>query len=154
MYKGNGSHESVTQHVSTKVAPWIKQKRALIEEAERAYANVVDLKPLSPPRWVIAASARVGMMWGRFVAELRATPIPAEWKKSGPVPGAPGMTYDELRSAYYAELDSASEPQRAMARAAFEKCRSLSVKYRYEDQLSRGCDTWLAKNGFIPSATP
>jgi hypothetical protein len=154
MYKGNGSRESVTQHVSAKVAPWIKQKRALIEAAEKAYANVVDLKPASPPRWVIAASARVGMMWGRFVAELRATPIPAEWKKSGPVPSAPGMTYDELRAAYYEQIDIASEPQRAVARAAFEKCRSLSVKYRYEDQLSRGCDTWLAKHGFIPGATP
>jgi hypothetical protein len=151
VYKGDGSREGVTQHVSTKVAPWIKQKRALIEEAERAYTNVVDLKPASPPRWVIAASARVGMMWGRFVAELRAAPIPAEWKKSGPVPSAPGMTYGELRSAYYEQMDIASEPQRAVARAAFEKCRSLSVKYRYEDPHSRACDTWLTKNGYIAS---
>ena len=153
-YNGSGSRESVAQHVNTKVAPWIKQKRALIDEAERAYANVVDLQPMSPPRWVIDASARVGMMWGRFVAELRATPIPADWKKSGPVPGAPGMTYEELRQLYYEQVDIASEPQRAMARAAFEKCHSLSVKYRYEDQLSRSCSAWLAKNTPAPGATP
>ena len=53
-----------------------KKKRPRIEEASKEYKKIVELQPVPPPRWVIAAGSRVGQMWGNFVDEFRAAPIP------------------------------------------------------------------------------
>ncbi len=85
-------------------------------------------------------------MWGRFVAEFRAAPIPKEWKGHGIVPGTTDLTYDELRGEYYAKLDEASEPQKQVAKGAFATCLNYSVKFQYFDENSRKCEEWLSKN--------
>ena len=75
-------------------------------------------------------------MWGNFVDEFRAAPIPKEWK-----------TDAELRGAYYDALDAASEPFKSKhAKPALEKCLKLSVEQQYFDEFSRACEVWLAKN--------
>jgi hypothetical protein len=75
-------------------------------------------------------------MWGKFVDEFRAAPIPVEWKKDA-----------ELRGTYYDALDAASEPFKAgNAKPALKKCLDLSVQYQYFDSYSRDCEVWLAKN--------
>ena len=134
-YKGKGSKEEVKKHIETKVKDWIGKKRPLIEAATAEYKRIVDLQPVPPPRWVIASGSRVGQMWGQFVKEFRAAPIPDSIKKDY-----------ELRTAYYGALDDASEPQKQMARSAFETCLKYSVKYEYFDQFSRTCEEWLAEN--------
>jgi hypothetical protein len=73
-------------------------------------------------------------MWGTFVKEFRAAPIPDFIKKDY-----------ELRTSYYGALDDASEPQKKQAKSAFEVCLGYSVKYQYFDQFSRKCEEWLAK---------
>jgi hypothetical protein len=85
-------------------------------------------------------------MWGKFVAEFRAAPIPNEWKGHGTVPGTGDLTYDELRGSYYAALDEASEPQKQRAKGAYKTCLDYSVKYQYFDEYSRECEKWLSKN--------
>jgi len=145
-YKGQGNREDVLKHVKTKVGDWIKKKQPAIEEAEKEYLKILDLQPSPPPRWVIAAGSRVGQMWGKFVAEFRAAPIPKEWKGHGIVPGTADLTYDELRGEYYSKLDEASEPQKQHAKAAYKKCLDYSVKYQYFDEYSRACEVWLSKN--------
>jgi TolA-binding protein len=145
-YKGQGTREDVLKHVNTKVADWVKKKRPAIEAASAEYKKIVDLQPLPPPRWVIAAGSRVGQMWGKFVAEFRAAPIPKEWKGHGPVPGTADLTYDDLRGAYYEGLDNASEPQKQTAKSAFKTCLDYSVKFQYFDDYSRKCEEWLSKN--------
>jgi hypothetical protein len=85
-------------------------------------------------------------MWGRFVAEFRAAPIPKEWKGHGVVPGTADLTYDELRGEYFAKLDEASEPQKQIAKGAFKTCLDYSVKYQFFDEYSRKCEEWLSKN--------
>jgi TolA-binding protein len=134
-YKGKGEKDAVKKHIETKVKDWIGKKRPLIETATNEYKKIVDLQPVPPPRWVIAAGSRVGQMWGGFVKEFRAAPIPDSIKKDY-----------ELRTAYYGALDDASEPQKQMARGAFETCLKYSVKYQYFDQFSRTCEEWLAEN--------
>jgi len=74
-------------------------------------------------------------MWGTFVKEFRAAPIPDGIKKDY-----------ELRTAYFGALDDASEPQKQQAKGAFEICLGYSVKYQYFDQFSRTCEEWLATN--------
>ena len=75
----------------------MKKKRPAIEETEKEYIKILDLQPTPPPNWVIAAGSRVGQMWGKFVAEFRAAPIPKEWKGHGPVPGAGDLNSDDAR---------------------------------------------------------
>jgi hypothetical protein len=145
-YKGSGTREDVLKHIGTKVGDWVKKKRPAIEDAAKEYLKVVNLQPAPPPRWVIASGSRVGQMWGKFVAEFRAAPIPKEWKGHGPVPGAGDLTYDELRGEYYAKLDEASEPQKQQAKGAFKTCLDYSVKFQYFDEYSRKCEEWLSKN--------
>ncbi|MDI1482159.1 hypothetical protein [Polyangium sp. y55x31] len=144
-YKGSGQRDDVMKHINTKVMDWIKKKRPAIEEASNEYVKIVNLEPLPPPRWVIAAGSRVGQMWSKFVAEFRAAPIPKEWKGNGMVPGT-DLSYAELRGEYYAKLDEASEPQKQAAKAAFKKCLDYSVKYQFFDEYSRTCEVWLSKN--------
>jgi len=134
-YKGPGTKEAVLKHINEKVKGWIAKKRPLIDDASTEYKKIVDLQPVPPPRWVIAAGARVGEMWGTFVKEFRAAPIPDFIKKDY-----------ELRTSYYGALDDASEPQKKQAKSAFEVCLGYSVKYQYFDQFSRSCEEWLASN--------
>jgi hypothetical protein len=74
-------------------------------------------------------------MWGQFVKEFRAAPIPDKIKKDV-----------ELRTVYYASLDEASEPQKLTARGAFKTCLDYSVTYQYFDEYTRSCEVWLAEN--------
>lgn len=132
-YKGKNDKESVLKHINVKVKEWIGKKRPLIEAASGEYKKIIDLQPVPPPRWVIAAGSQVGSMWGLFVKEFRAAPIPDFMKKDY-----------ELRTAYYGALDDASEPQKQTAKGAFETCLGYSVKYQYFDDFSRKCEVWLA----------
>jgi tetratricopeptide (TPR) repeat protein len=120
-YKGSGRREDVLAHVRGKVAEWMKRKRPALEEAEKEYKQVVDLRPAPPPQWVTAAGAKVGQMWGKFVAEFRAAPIPKEWKQNGPSPYG-DLTWQEIRGAYYEAIDLASEPDRKRAKVAYQTC--------------------------------
>lgn len=133
-YKGKNDKASVLKHINVNVKEWIGKKRPLIESASNEYKKIVDLQPVPPPRWVIAAGSQVGSMWGQFVKEFRAAPIPEFMKKDY-----------ELRTAYYGALDDASEPQKQTAKGAFETCLGYSVKYQYFDDYSRKCEVWLAE---------
>lgn len=144
-YKGPGTKESVMKHIQTKVVPWMKTKREAISAAEREYQKVLQIQPAPPPKWVVASSARVGQMWGRFVAEFRAAPIPAEWRRNGSPPGST-VSYADIRRMYYGSLDDASAPQKQQAKASFRMCVDYSVKYQHFDQYSRNCASWLSKS--------
>jgi len=144
-YKGSGQREDVMKHINGKVMDWIKKKRPAIESLAEEYRQIVNLQPAPPPKWVIAAGSRVGQVWGRFVLEFRAAPIPKEWKGNGMVPGT-DLSYAELRGEYFAKLDEASEPQKQMAKSAFKTCLDYSIKFQYFDEFSRACEVWLSKN--------
>jgi tetratricopeptide (TPR) repeat protein len=153
VYKGSGERAEVMKHINTKVKDWMKKKQPAIQEAEKEYLKIVQLKPAPPPRWVIAAGSGVGHMWGDFVAEFRAAPYPKDWDKPGDSPygdpkdpSAPPLMWSEIRAQYLASLDGASEKQRSMAKRAYITCLDYSVRYQYFDQDSRSCEEWLSKN--------
>lgn len=133
-YKGPGEKDAVLKHINVKVKDWITKKKPLIEDASGEYKKIVDLQPLPPPRWVIAAGARVGEMWATFVKEFRAAPIPDFMKKDY-----------ELRTSYYGALDDASEPLKQIGKGAYKTCLDYSVQYQYFDEFSRECEKWLAE---------
>ena len=135
-YSGPGDKATVIKHIQSKVTDWYGKKKAAIEKVEPEYIKILELKPVPPPKWVIAAGSRAGLMWGDFVDDFRRAPIPAAWK-----------TDAELRGVYYDALDAASEPFKVRnAKPALKKCLDLSVKYQYFDEFSRNCEVWLAKN--------
>src|SRR5262249_15558161 len=109
------------------------------------YRKVLDSQPSPPPRWIIASGARVGQMWGKFVAEFRAAPIPREWLQNGPSPYG-DLTWEEIRGAYWGGIDDASEPYRKRAKGAYETCLSYSSRYQFFDDHSRASELWLSKN--------
>jgi len=143
-YKGTGEKKDVETFVNNKVSDWQKKKRAAIETADKEYQKILTLQPEPPPRWVIAAGARVGQMKGKFVAEFRAAPIPKDWKKNGPSPYG-DLLWEEIRGAYYGKLDEVSEPDKQAAKAAYKDCLDRSVKFQYFDEFSRSCEAWLSK---------
>jgi hypothetical protein len=134
-YTGKGETADVKRHIDTKVRAWIEKKNPLINDATLEYKKIVDMQPLPSPQWVIAAGSRVGNMWGQFVEEFRAAPIPAAMKRD-----------IMLSQAYYASLDEASEPWKLRAKGAFELCLGYSVQFQYFDEYSRSCEKWLAEN--------
>jgi tetratricopeptide (TPR) repeat protein len=134
-YKGPGDKASVRAHIDTKVKDWYLKKMAAIQKVEPEYAKILDLKPTPPPKWVIAAGSRAGLMWGDFVDDFRRAPIPKAWRGT------------ELEQVYTTKIDEVSEPYKTRhARPALEKCLSLSNKHQYFDSFSRSCEVWLAKN--------
>jgi len=136
VYTGPGDKASVLRHIEVKVREWYLKKKAAIERVEPEYTKILDLKPAAPPRWVIAAGSRAGLMWGDFVDDFRRAPIPEAWKKDA-----------DIRGTYYDALDRASEPFKVgNAKPALKKCLDLSVKYQYFDDFSRSCEVWLARN--------
>ena len=153
VYKGSGKKEEVLRHVNTKVAAWVKARRARIEQADKAYVAILGLEPVPPPRWVISAGSRVGGMWAKFTTEFQAAPMPAEWKQTGLVPGGGGMTWEDIRREYHAALAAALASTVQTARAAYRQCSAMSIKYAYKDALSQECDDWLARNP-DPAAAP
>ncbi len=135
-YTGPGDKDSVMKHINSKVKDWYTKKKEAIQKVEPEYVKILELKPVPPPKWVIAAGSRSGLMWGDFVDDFRRAPIPEAWKKDA-----------EIRGTYYSALDNASEPFKVgNAKPALKKCLDLSVKFQYFDEFSRACEVWLAKN--------
>jgi hypothetical protein len=134
-YRGPGDEASVRAHVETRVKDWYTRKMAAIQRVESEYGKVLEIKPTPPPRWVIAAGSRAGLMWGDFVDDFRRAPIPRSWKGTS------------LEHIYLGVLDAKSEPFKAQrAKPALKKCLSLATTYQFFDEHSRACEVWLAKN--------
>ncbi len=134
-YNGPKDAAGINKHIGTKVKDWYTKKRDMIADASGDYKKIVDMQPVPPPRWAIAAGSQVGQMWGKFVADFRSAPIPKAWESDY-----------EIRTAYYGSLDDASEPFKTQAKSAYMLCLDYSVKYQYFDKFSRTCEEWLANN--------
>jgi hypothetical protein len=135
-YDGQGDAAAVVAHVQTKVKEWSEKKRAAITKVEAEYVKILEIRPVPPPGSVVAAAARVGMMWADFADDVRRAPTPAAWKSS-----------PAIRKAYVNALDAIVEPIRVtMAKPALEKCIALSARFQFRDEHTRDCEEWLAKN--------
>ncbi len=158
-YHGSGKKDDVLKHVNGKVAEWMKKKTTAIVGVEAEYRKILDLQPEPPPRWVIAAGSRVGLLWGGFVDDFRRAPYPKDWDKKGCAVAcgtADELSWNDIKLNYFNSLDQASQPykdgtatvdgKRVGAKPALVACLNYSVKYQYFDQFSRDCEVWLAKN--------
>ncbi len=147
-YQGPRSKDDIRRFMDATMMPWAHRKQAAIEGVDREYQRITELRPVPPPRWVIAAASRGGLMWGEFVDDFRKAPYPREWDQPGFVPGtAESLRWSDLRAAYVEGVARASEPfKRDKARPALERCLGDSVTYQYFDEHSRDCERWLGRN--------
>jgi TolA-binding protein len=159
-YTGSGKKEDVLKFVQQKVGDWMKKKSTAIIKIEAEYKKIIDLQPEPPPRWVIAAGSRVGLLWGDFVDDFRRAPYPSDWNKKGCAVAcgtADELSWRDIKLNYFNNLDMASQPYKdgnakspegkpIGAKPALVACLDYSVKYQYFDDFSRACEVWLAKN--------
>jgi len=125
--------EAMSLHVSKKVSLWFDTKHKAVETAEGEYKKILQIEPAPPPRWVIAAASRVGFMWGDLYVALT-RPVAARQVAIDP----------EQRAMYLSIVSTTSTTIGARAKAAFEMCAALSVRYQYADRYSESCHAWLA----------
>lgn len=125
--------EHHARYISTSVKSWMDSKRAALEEAEKAYTKIVDLRPMPPPIWLVGGASRVGKMWSDFTDEFTRVPMP-KWMAADP----------ELSHTYRASLEEAVAPFRARARAAFATCKRSAEIYKVKNEHSEACDAWMA----------
>jgi TolA-binding protein len=148
VYKGSGSKDDIQKYMGKTLKPWYLKKKDAIAEVDKDYQKITELQPVPPPRWVIAAASRAGMMWGNFVDDFRKAPYPKDWDKKGFVPGTGDtLSWNEIKATYLQGIDDASAPYKEQfAKPALKRCLDDSVKYQYFDEYSRDCEKWLAKN--------
>jgi tetratricopeptide (TPR) repeat protein len=143
-YTGSGRREDVAEFVRAKLAPAVVERRRAIDEAEKAYLEVLAIQPMPPPEWTIAAASRVARMHSLLAAEIRALPAPKAWKKQGASPW--GATWEEVRAAWVELLEAASAPVEQRAKADHRRCADLSVTHQRSDAHTRRCWAWLERH--------
>jgi tetratricopeptide (TPR) repeat protein len=140
-YKGPADLQAMAKFIKDKTIPALSRRTNAIEALEKRYLGILQIAPVPPPKWVVAAAAQVAAMWVGVVEEARALKIESKPAK----PAAGGMRIDaerEVRSAIDAEL----EPVRARAKAASRACLSYSVKLQHTSEASKRCEAWLTRN--------
>ncbi len=131
-----GNAAGIQAHVQNKLRPWFEKKKKAIEGAEAGFVRILDLKPVAPPRWIIASGGTVGTMWGSLADDLRGLPVPAAFRNDR-----------ILRKAYLDALEDLGGSIRAQhAKPAMMKCLDLSVKLQFQDAGTGVCERWLTKN--------
>jgi hypothetical protein len=132
-YTGTGNKDEVLRFLSTEVSRWYQAKKEKLEAVSDAYQRVLEIEPIPPPRWVIAASVQVGNQWSDFVRDFRSAPIPREWE--------PDL---EIRTEYYGTFDSPEEPFRQFSKSAFLVALEWGQRFRVSNEDTRAAERWLA----------
>ena len=123
-YRGSRTKDDIRRFMDATMMPWAMKKQAAIESVDREYQRITELRPVPPPRWVIAAASRGGMMWGDFVDDFRKAPYPREWDQPGFVPG----TAETLRwtdSAGHVRRERGPRVRAVQARQGQARARAL-----------------------------
>lgn len=134
-YTGPSNKDAVLKFMGTKVSEWMKKKRTAIEDADNEYQKILQIQPVPPPRWVIAAAGRVGFLWSTFASDSQRAPTPKEWNSNA-----------ELRAMYLQVISTLSEPLMVRSKQAFKTCVNYSLKFQWADEHSRACVKWLEQN--------
>ncbi len=111
--------------------PWMEKKTKVLEEANKLFANVVDMHV---PEWEMAAAARAGDMQVEFMQSLYDAPLPPAFKDD-----------QELIDIYRSSMDERAEPFRSVAVNLFDHCLNVSTKVRWFNENSMRCESELNK---------
>ncbi len=136
-YRGPMVEKSVNRYILEHRKIEIAKLRA-IEHARDAYEKVLQIEPVAPPRWAIAAAHRVGNLWAEFAKDVENIP-----RLSGPIAGRTGITYEDLRQSYAALVGPSPWPNNA--KEAFKVCVERAIRSKYFDENARQCAAALGR---------
>jgi tetratricopeptide (TPR) repeat protein len=109
--------EAMALHLDKRDASTLGAKRKAIEEAERAYREILSIAPVPPPRETVAAASEVARMRGQLWGEA--------YVKLGP---------------------EAAAPLEREALGAYEMCQALAVKLEVPGPAATSCIRWLERH--------
>jgi hypothetical protein len=127
-YQGPQTPEGVERFIQGPLARWAQQRQKLVAAANASYRHVYELRPVPPPRWVVAAQAQTGAMWDRFAQDMVSLKLP---------PKLAGDT--ETREAFERALQGSAKPAKDAALKAYETCRKLAKQYKLDSEYSARC---------------
>ncbi len=152
VYSGARTRNEILRFIYDRLGPWVETKRKQLQAASDAYERVLHVWPAPPPRWVIAASVRVGQLWGDFVADYRSVPLPDDVEPDSP----------HRASSYFGTFDSPDAPFLQRAKGAYLTALEFGHRYGIANADTRAAEVWLANNyraefrlldEFVPQAT-
>jgi hypothetical protein len=133
-YTGPQSVQGVNQYVKGPVASWITKKQSLLSTAEVHYRAIGDIRPVPPPRWLVAGAAMLGQAYADFAQDFRDAKLP------------PALERDtELSGAFSRAAREAEKPLLERARQSFESCRKTADQLGVDDANSAACRAGLAR---------
>lgn len=129
-FSGPAAKDGILRFVNTRLLAWIKKRREALGAADELARRL----PRGSYGRALAAS-ELGLAYGEFVREFRATPIPAEIKKD-----------DELRAAYLGALDQVSEPVRQQATRLLAEAGAMWAQQGVlHERAADDVHAWLSK---------
>lgn len=134
-YAGASDDAGITAYFGHTLPEWLKARRQALDEAEQAYGQILRLQPASPPRWTVAAAARVAAMYAELSDEVRGAPAPKT-----------GKSDEALQRRWRRAAETFGEPLLQRAKGANRSCVDLSAKYAYQDSTSQACADWLSRH--------
>ncbi|MCP4675757.1 MAG: hypothetical protein GY854_09675, partial [Deltaproteobacteria bacterium] len=114
-----------------KFKPWMEKKMKVLEDANAAFAVVVEMHV---PEWEMAAAARAGDMQMEFMQSLYDAPLPPAFKDD-----------QELIDIYRSSMDEKAQPFREVAVKLFDHCLNVSTKVHWFNENSLRCEAQLNK---------
>ncbi|MEZ4222274.1 MAG: hypothetical protein R3B13_15160 [Polyangiaceae bacterium] len=128
-FPGPDTDDAVQRFITTKAKVWIDKRRKLIEDAQKEYHKVVELRPTPPPSWVVASAAQTAEMLYAFLAELKKTPIPPRIRKD-----------PKLRQVYEDSMNDAFGPTKSAADTVNAMCIQFARRFQLDTPHSRDCE--------------
>lgn len=136
VYKGAFDAAAVSAWAAKELRPWMEKRRRAIEAVEADFAKILEMQPVPPPRWVVAAAGVVAAMWGDLADDLRKGATLARPPKD-----------PDLRKAYEEAMQGAAEPiTHGRAIPAAKRCLDLAAKLQVVDERAKACEAWLIEN--------
>ena len=75
-YAGPQTVDGVDAYINSTLADWARKRQQIASDAQSAYQQVIAIRPVPPPRWVVAALARTGELWQSFAEDFVAAKLP------------------------------------------------------------------------------
>jgi hypothetical protein len=133
-YAGASTVQGVNQYVKGPVASWVAKKQSLLSSAEVHYRAIGEIKPVPPPRWLVAGAAVLGQAYADFAQDFRDAKLPPALERDA-----------EISAAFTRAASEAEKPLLERARQNFAYCRKTAEQLGVDDANSAACRTGLGQ---------
>lgn len=122
---------AMVDYMRGEFARWLPRHYAALASAEREYEQAFLMPPALPPGLRVSAYARLGALWADFARLLRGSEREDR------------ILFGERRRPFYSSLGEVGDREKERARAAFERCVSVSREHHILSDDTLVCEEWL-----------